>query len=152
MRVLQWIGVSRVFGNMSEMIPQTEAARRIAALFHRKATTPWSGKELAAYKELERKGAFKDIQDIVLLELYYGAERKKKEGGIQRRDLGTFLNNFFGELDRATAYSEGQHRTKRVRIDRERKRERPASDSEWQRLGALAKAELARFKRSMQNG
>jgi hypothetical protein len=135
------------------MTPTTEPARRIAALFHRKLQTPWSEKELKVYKELYMQGAFANRQDLDLLELYYAAERKKKEGGIHRRDLYTFLNNFAGELDRATAYAASQHRLNRTKIDEKRKRERPvASDQDWQRIGALARAELARFKQSMSNG
>jgi hypothetical protein len=131
------------------MTPTTEPARRIAALFHRKLQTPWSEKELKVYKDLYMQGAFRNMHDLALIELYYGAERKKKEGGIHRRDLYTFLNNFAGELDRATAYAQSQHRLNRAKIDQARKRERPISEEEWQRIGALAKVELARFKQSM---
>jgi hypothetical protein len=139
------------------MTPTTEPARRIATLFHRKASTPWSEKELKVYKQLYLQGAFSNRHDLTLLELYYGAERKKKEGGIHRRDLYTFLNNFAGELDRATAYGALQHRLNRAKIDEQRKRERSrlgggTSEEEWQRIGALAKAELARFKQSMSHG
>jgi hypothetical protein len=128
------------------MIPKTDTALRLGALFHRRPTTHWSDKEVQQYKKLHKLGAFNNIQDIVLIEDYYAAERKKKDGGLHRRDLYTFLNNFLGELDRATAFSEEQHRVQRKAIDKGRKAERPASEEEWQRIGALAKAQLERFK------
>ena len=72
-------------------------ALRIAALFGRKPTTPWSDKEIAAWRKIKP-------QDIELdaIEAYYAGERSKRDGGVHRRDLGTFLNNYAGELDRAT--------------------------------------------------
>ena len=80
--------------------PESEAARRIAVLFHRRHETSWSAKEISAFK------AIGDIHhgDLSLIETYYAQERAKgngPDGGCHRRDLGTFLNNFTGELDRA---------------------------------------------------
>lgn len=126
--------------------PKTDIALRLGALFHRRPSTHWSEKEILQYKKLYKQGAFNDIQDIVLIENYYAAERKKKDGGLHRRDLYTFLNNFLGELDRATAFKESQHRNCRKEINSKRQSGRPATDSEWQRISALAKAELERFK------
>jgi hypothetical protein len=130
-------------------IPKTETALRIGALFKRKPTTPWSEKELKQYKMLYKAGAFNDVEGLKQIEMYYASERKKKEGGIHRRDLMTFLNNFFGELDRARAFAEGVHRSNRGVIDGRRRKERPASEAEWQRIAALAKAELERFRASV---
>ena len=81
----------------SPNIPTKPLALRIAALFGRKPTTPWSDKEIAAWRKIKP-------QDIELdaIEAYYAGERSKRDGGVHRRDLGTFLNNYAGELDRAT--------------------------------------------------
>lgn len=83
-------------------LPTTEPAKRIAALFHRRLTTTWSLGEIAAFKAI---GPI-DSADLDLIEAYYVRERAKgdgEKGGIHRRDLGTFLNNYTGELDRARA-------------------------------------------------
>ena len=127
------------------MKPTTEPALRIAALFRRRPSTEWSEKEVKQYRILYKQGAFKNLDDLALVEKYYAAERKKKDG-YHRRDLGTFLNNFFGELDRATAFAESQHRNCRKEINSKRQKERPLSDGEWSRIGSLARAELERFK------
>ncbi len=87
------------------MIPTTDLARRIAALFSRRPTTAWSPGEVKKYRMLVKDGCFEDLEDLKLIEAYYASERKK-EDGIQRRDLSTFLNNFQGELDRAKAWKD----------------------------------------------
>ena len=79
-------------------LPTTDTARRIAALFGRQPKTKWLDKEIRAYRDLGEI----ETADLVLVESYYTAERKKPDG-VHRRDLGTFLNNFAGELDRARA-------------------------------------------------
>lgn len=78
-------------------IPTTPHALRIAALFHRRPTTPWSEKEYTAFRRI---AAISD-EDMDAIERYYAAERAKGDDGRHRRDLKTFLNNFNGELDRA---------------------------------------------------
>jgi len=82
-------------------VPTSPIALRIAALFNRRPTTPWNVSEIKAF----RTGAF-DGDDLSLIETYYAAERAKGDKGIHRRDLGTFLNNYSGELDRARAFSQ----------------------------------------------
>jgi hypothetical protein len=47
-----------------------------------------------------------NIDDLALLETYYAFERQKKGDGWHRRDIYTFLNNYYGELDRARAWRE----------------------------------------------
>jgi hypothetical protein len=86
----------------SKRLPTSEAAIRIANLFNRKLTTEWSDKEIRAFKKLKI-----NPEDMALIEAYYESERKKPSG-IHRRDIKTFLNNYAGELDRATAYSHEQ--------------------------------------------
>ena len=83
----------------STRVPTTEAAKRIATLFGRKLTTEWSDREIRAFKSC---GTIEPA-DMAAIESYYASERGKGEKGLHRRDLGTFLNNFAGELDRARA-------------------------------------------------
>ena len=89
-------------------LPANPQAIRIAALFNRRPTTPWSDKEMDALKKI---GQAED-DDLSLIETYYAAERAKGEDGRQRRDLGTFLNNFTGELDRARAHQDRERKGK----------------------------------------
>ena len=84
---------------MKVNVPTTEISKRIADLFGRSHATPWSEAEIKSYKAAGRI----QIADLELIERYYAAERQKGEKGLHRRDLGTFLNNFAGELDRARA-------------------------------------------------
>ena len=83
-------------------VPTTRTAQRIATLYNRRLTTAWSGAEIKAFRAL---GVIAD-DDLETVEKYYASERAKGEKGIHRRDLGTFLNNFSGELDRARAFSQ----------------------------------------------
>lgn len=87
-------------GVASSRIPTTPQSRRLATLFHRRHTTSWSDSEVKAYRAL---GTI-DEDDLGAIERYYATERDKKDEGIHRRDLATFLNNFAGELDRARAF------------------------------------------------
>lgn len=80
-------------------VPTTEISKRIADLFGRSHATPWSESEIKSYKAAGRI----QIADLDMIERYYASERGKGEKGLHRRDLGTFLNNFAGELDRARA-------------------------------------------------
>jgi len=84
-------------------VPTTRLAQRIATLYNRRLTTPWSVPEIKAFRAL---GIIAD-SDLETVEKYYAAERAKGETeGRHRRDLCTFLNNFSGELDRARAFSQ----------------------------------------------
>ena len=84
-------------------VPTTRTAQRIATLFNRRLTTPWSVQEIKAFKAC---GHITDTE-LEIVEKYYSSERAKGETeGRHRRDLGTFLNNFSGELDRARAFSQ----------------------------------------------
>jgi hypothetical protein len=84
-------------GKDSDNTPTSPQAIRIAELFRRRPTTPWSAKEIRSYKAI---GVI-DPEDLELVCRYTEAERAKGDQGIHRRDLATFLNNFHGELDRA---------------------------------------------------
>jgi hypothetical protein len=87
-------------------LPTVEITKRIAAMMRRKLTTHWSDKELKQYKKLYKSHCFDDLSDLSLMERYYAFERKKGDNGRHRRDLITLLNNWQGELDRATAWAE----------------------------------------------
>lgn len=85
--------------------PTSDLAKSIAALFSRRLTTEWDEKEIAAFKKLPQAEALESMPTIAA---YYAAERRKGENGVHRHDLGTFLNNFRGELDRARVWRQ-QH-------------------------------------------
>ncbi len=129
------------------MIASIELRERVGALFHRRPTTPWSHKEARVYAQIVKHGL--RIEDLEMIERYYVYQRKR-ENGIHRRDLYTFLNNFSGELDRARAWDEEmRERLKRkVRYPRLAMiyTDKPIDDKEWQRISDLAKKELERFK------
>ena len=77
---------------VGDRLPTSETAKRIATIFKRRHTTAWSDKEIAAFKALGEI----DLDDLTLLERYYASPVP-----YLRHDLGTFLNNFAGEIDRA---------------------------------------------------
>ncbi len=81
-------------------LPTKPESKRIANLYKRRLTTPWTDKEI---KSLRKIGEILP-EDLDLIEAYYEAERAKGSECIARHDLGTFLNNFHGELDRARAF------------------------------------------------
>lgn len=80
-------------------LPTSDRAKRIAAMFNRRLTTPWSDKEIAAYKKLSKQSD----EDFDLVEMFY-------QSGYEflRHDLGTFLNNFTGEVDKARKWKAGK--------------------------------------------
>lgn len=79
--------------------PQSEEAKMICKIVHRKESTEWSSAEIRAFLALKLTKS--DHADLTLLLRYYEFERAKGEKGIHRRNLITFLNNYQGELDRA---------------------------------------------------
>lgn len=87
-------------------IPTTPLARRIAALVKRRPTTPWGDRELSQYKKLFKAGCFDHLADLELLEQFYTFQHKRGDDGIHRRDLLTLLNNWPGEIDKATDWRE----------------------------------------------
>lgn len=93
--------------NAHDVLPTTPEAKTIAAMFNRKESTAWSAKEIEAYRGLVRAGLLTP-ENLELLGRYYAAERAKGDDGFHRRDLATFLNNFTGELDRATQSRAGK--------------------------------------------
>lgn len=78
-------------------LPTNPNALKIAELFRRKPTTPWSAKEIKSFKSIPREA----LEELETVCRYTRAEMEKGNNGRHRRDLLTFLNNFQGELDRA---------------------------------------------------
>lgn len=91
---------------MSMRLPSSDVAKRIAVMCRRRLTTPWLPKEIKQLRFLISWGYFDSLEDLSLVERFYISERKKGPQGIYRRDLYTMLNNWPGEVDKATAWSE----------------------------------------------
>ncbi len=130
------------------MIPTTELPDRIARLFNRRPLTPWSEKEVRRYRQLVKDKVLTSVDDLDVIERYYVYQRKR-ENGIHRRDLYTFLNNFSGELDRARAWDEEMRERLKRKVRRpldNEKSEVETNADEWERISDLAKAEMQRFK------
>ena len=67
--------------------------KRLNFLFRRKDITPWSDKEIRVFKEISKRPEFKEeLSSIEKLYSWYP---------YKRRDLGTLLNNWTVDLDRA---------------------------------------------------
>jgi hypothetical protein len=101
-------------GGKKDALPTTPEAIAVASLFSRRLTTPWGPKEVRIFKQIVKRGIL-TADAMERIHAYYEAERAKGEEGKHRRDLKTFLNNFDGELDRATAFTEqGEFRMEKV--------------------------------------
>ena len=109
------VGKNGIYTNKREYKQTTEPAigdlvhnqaDRVAALFKRRRTTPWSAKEVSAWKKLTAKGKRPlDDDELTMIERYY-AEARKKSDNYCRRDVYQFLNNYAGEVDRARNWCE----------------------------------------------
>lgn len=86
-----------------DVIPKSPEALAICELFGRRPTTEWDPKLVRKFKDGVRRGVI-TLESVSRISRYYIAERQKGEEGRQRRDIGTFVNNFDGELDRAEAF------------------------------------------------
>lgn len=78
----------------------TDLHKRFNRIFKRRDSTPWSSKELKAFKSVSEF----DPDDLSLIETYYSASIPQSKD-YRRRDLCTLLNNFPGELDRARNFT-----------------------------------------------
>lgn len=86
-------------------IPTTDPAKRIAILLHRKLTTPWSDKEIRAYKKLVKAGCFKTFDDLAMIERRYKAQwPPDRDKNTLRHGLLAFLNGYPDEIDRASLW------------------------------------------------
>lgn len=90
-------------GKEKDVIPKSPEALAICELFNRKPSTEWDSKLVRKFKDGVRRGVI-TLSSIHRISDYYAAERGKGEEGRHRRDIGTFLNNFDGEIDRAEAF------------------------------------------------
>lgn len=80
------------------MLPTTPQSKRFAAIFHRRESTPWSPKEVKAYRTL---GTVAE-DELSAVEKYYADNwPPRREINHLRHDLLTFMNNFPGEVERA---------------------------------------------------
>lgn len=131
-------------------LPTTEPAKRIAMLFNRRLTTPWSSKEIAAYKQLVIDRLFLSLTDLDMIERYYAFERRKGEKGIQRRDLSTFLNNYRSETDRAREWNARLKNRHVVFKSKETNGEKPLTETEFISAGKKGLEVLAEWKKSVQ--
>lgn len=86
-------------GKTKDNLPTSDRAKLLADLFSRRHTTPWSDKEIAAYKKL----ASQTDEDFELV-----AELYRSDYEFLRHDLLTFLNNFTGEVDKARKWKAGK--------------------------------------------
>lgn len=99
-------------GNHPGLLPTTDQAKRFANLMHRKLSTPWTSKEVAAYKRI---GTLPE-DDLAALEKYYSQNwPPKSEVNILRHDLITLLHNIPGEIGRAHAQEQPTGRTETKR-------------------------------------
>lgn len=82
-------------------LPTSEQAKRIATMFKRRLSTPWQSREVSALRNL---GTIEEA-DLAAVEAYYSAHwPPDRNKNVLRHDLGTLLNNFRGEVDRAQAW------------------------------------------------
>ena len=75
----------------------------VASWFNRRPSTVWSKKEMRAWKEISSHFQFKYEEWEALKWLY-----NQSGSPYLRKDLGTLLNNWQGEIDRAINYQEGK--------------------------------------------
>ena len=78
---------------LTTLPPTPNRAFALGGVFKRRESTPWSEKELKAFKESALKAHPEDF-DLVIA--YYQSDAPYK-----RKDLQTLLNNWNGEVDRA---------------------------------------------------
>lgn len=77
-------------------LPTTPKSKKIADLFHRRHSTPWSDKEISAFRKVMNL----PDEDFELVCEFY----EKSGSEYLRKELQTFLNNFLGEVDKARAW------------------------------------------------
>lgn len=73
---------------------------RVAGWFRRRPGTPWLPKELKAWKDVSKVAT---DDELGVLEAYYTATIPQRDD-YRRKDLGTLLNNWLGEVDRARSF------------------------------------------------
>lgn len=88
-------------GGEPDLVPTTEQSRRVGAIAHRRKGSAWTAREVSAYKKLGKIAE----EDLAAMERYYADNwPPESEKNILRHDLQTLLNNWPGELERATRW------------------------------------------------
>lgn len=88
--------------NGSSSIESKSIIDSLNDLFRRRASTPWSDKELRSFRKIRSAIT---LESLSMIHGYYVAERKKPRG-IQRTSLLTLLNNYATEEARAIRWQE----------------------------------------------
>lgn len=91
-------------------VPTSDHAKRIAAINHRRLTTPWMPKEVAAFRLI--KDQIVDDELAMVERRYKSQWPPESNKNTLRHDLYTMLNNWAGEVDRARVWCD-QHPLKK---------------------------------------
>lgn len=94
------------------LLPQSDLAKRLCDIFHRRHTTPWQPKEKRVFLQIRDAIDEQDLQNIE--RRYKTLWPPNSDKNTLRHDLYTFMNNYATEADRANIWAE-QHPIKRVR-------------------------------------
>lgn len=94
------------------LIPQSDLAKRLCDIFHRRHTTPWQPKEKRVFLQIRDAIDEQDLQNIE--RRYKTLWPPNSDKNTLRHDLYTFMNNYATEADRSNIWAE-QHPIKRVR-------------------------------------
>lgn len=132
-------------------VPTTEPAKKIAALYNRRETTPWDEKLIKRYKELVKAKYFDTLDDLDLVIRYTISERKKGDKGWHKRDLATFLNYYPQLIDRAKEWQSSFRSRTPAKEKRKENGEKPLSAEEFKEVGAIGIAEIRRLRENMRN-
>ena len=82
-------------------LPTSPEAKAIADIVHRRHDTAWSDVEIRYFKRLHPI----NLDDLATLAAYYGAHwPPHRDKNVLRHDLKTLLNNWQGEVDRASVW------------------------------------------------
>lgn len=98
---------------LPSLIPTTNLAFRFCDIMHRRHTTPWQPKEKRAFKLMVPGMNESDLCNVE--RRYRTLWPPNRDKNTLRHDLGTLLNNWPGEVDRANIWCE-QHPEKKARV------------------------------------
>lgn len=112
-------------GGKTDNLPTSDRAKLVADIFHRKHTTPWSGKEIEAFKKLKPQ----PDEDFTLVAEFY----EKSGHEFLRHDLLAFLNNFTGEVDKARKWKSKKLNVNGHKTAAQWRAEQQAMDAERER-------------------
>lgn len=109
-------------------MPTNPESILIAGIFHRQLHTAWSPKERTAFRELKNRGVL-TAESLATVELFYRLAANDHESFL-RTSLGTFLNNFDSEVDKAKEWLRRHPRTAAKAVPRVEEPE-PAGFRAW---------------------